>query len=773
MDIWFSNFSTNFFVNPALVVPGAALVASPIIIHLINRMRFRRVRFAAMEFLLKSQQQNRRRLLIEQIILLMLRILIVLALLALIARLVLDPSQMALLGGARAHHVVVLDNSGSMQDRWAETNAFQEGLAVIRKLVQEGAAQPDTQEFTLLLLSNSQPIHTREKVNGDFVKRLETTLENLRCTHRSLDLVSGLDEAGKLLAEEKSGIKHLHVISDFRKHDWLRQQALAKSIAALDESGVSVNLVKTTPQRHANLGVTAFTGDLHVAVARVPLRLTVGVKNFDTEQPAENVRLAVFADGEKLPLYFVFEKIEAGVGQFQEMDIDSFESPGPHSLQVMLEPDALSADNARFLAVDVQPANHVLVIDGDPAAEEAFYVETAMSAYSRTGIAPLVETVDYLGKNPLDDFRCIFLLNVPEVPPDAVQPLKDFVAGGGGLAWFLGEAVNPSFYNDKLFGGGDGLFPVPLAVARLDLPHDDETIPGPDLDLSRPHPIFEKLTKGQVNPVIQAVSIYSYLPVADGWNRDDNERRDGVSTVLSLRNKDPLMFEHRYGENEGRVVTCLTSAGPIWNDWARNRSFPAIILDLTKYIARNDRSGNERLVGQPIELSLDPAIYTAEVDVTAPGIAPMRVEAAPEWIPQKVNSGNERNTSAAGGSSRDDSSRGQTRLVAAFRDTEAPGIYSVKLLDQSRGEEERLMAYNVPVDESHLELISTDELRKRIGPDVVVQIQEAGTFDWIQGEEAGREIRESLLLLLVIVLLIEQVLAYVFSYHPKTAGATA
>ena len=52
------------------MVAGAALVSSPIIIHLINRMRYRRVRWAAMEFLLKSQKRNRRRLIIEQLILL-------------------------------------------------------------------------------------------------------------------------------------------------------------------------------------------------------------------------------------------------------------------------------------------------------------------------------------------------------------------------------------------------------------------------------------------------------------------------------------------------------------------------------------------------------------------------------------------------------------------------------------------------------------------------------------------------------------------------------
>ena len=67
----------EFFTNPGFLAAGGALVSAPIIIHLINRLRFRRVRRAAMEFLLKSQKRNRRRLIIEQIILLMLRCLLV------------------------------------------------------------------------------------------------------------------------------------------------------------------------------------------------------------------------------------------------------------------------------------------------------------------------------------------------------------------------------------------------------------------------------------------------------------------------------------------------------------------------------------------------------------------------------------------------------------------------------------------------------------------------------------------------------------------------
>src|SRR5690242_20467745 len=102
----------ELFLHPWFMVAGGLLVSSPIIIHLINRMRFRRVRWAAMEFLLKSQKRNRRRVIIEQIILLLLRILLVLLAAFLLARFLgalAGPQQSTL-------HVVVLDDTPSMAD---------------------------------------------------------------------------------------------------------------------------------------------------------------------------------------------------------------------------------------------------------------------------------------------------------------------------------------------------------------------------------------------------------------------------------------------------------------------------------------------------------------------------------------------------------------------------------------------------------------------------------------------------------------------------------
>src|SRR6266404_6447891 len=70
-----------FFSGPFSVLATAAgAVSVPIIIHLLNRKRFRIVPWAAMRFLLAAQKKNSRRLRLEQLILLAVRTLLVLLL---------------------------------------------------------------------------------------------------------------------------------------------------------------------------------------------------------------------------------------------------------------------------------------------------------------------------------------------------------------------------------------------------------------------------------------------------------------------------------------------------------------------------------------------------------------------------------------------------------------------------------------------------------------------------------------------------------------------
>src|SRR5688572_12364864 len=107
----------------ALVLGGAGSV--PIIIHLINRKRFRIVTWAAMRFLLAAQRKNTRRMRIEQLILLLLRTAIVLLLVMAMAsvmpwseqlwfKLFPESAVQAASGSRRTHKILVIDGSVSM-----------------------------------------------------------------------------------------------------------------------------------------------------------------------------------------------------------------------------------------------------------------------------------------------------------------------------------------------------------------------------------------------------------------------------------------------------------------------------------------------------------------------------------------------------------------------------------------------------------------------------------------------------------------------------------
>ncbi len=752
--------SLTRFVHPEFIIPGAMLLSVPIIIHFINRMRFRRVKWAAMEFLLASQQRNRRRLLIEQLLLLLLRLLVVAALVMLVARPLIDPEKFSLFQGQKTQHLVLLDDSGSMRDRSDETAAFDAALDVVRKIAAEGERKPDTQAFTLLLLSNpAQPVYTQENLNKDFVGQLEGKLKGMRCSHRALELAAGADTARRMLAELQGAARNFHLISDFRQVNWDEDPALAAALREMDLDKVTINLIKTVAESHGNLGITDLSGAVDVAAVNVPLRLSVTVRNYG-EQVARDVRLTVLVDGQKRPATESIEKIEPGDERTIEFD-EQFPKTGAHDVQVSLPADALEQDNVRYLSIQVPDTNPVLVIDGGSDTEEAQYLVDALGAVpEKTGFSPTLDRVESLRRRPLDKFQSIFLLNVSEIPPDAIKALEDYVRGGGGLAWFMGPQVRAAFYNDKLYQDGQGLFPARLGgVADLLV---DETNPGPDMNVTN-HTIFD-VFQDAGEELLNYAKVTRYFTVAKDWNPPD-----GVRVIASLRNKAPLFFEHRLGK--GKIVTCLTACGTLWTNWPRIPDvFVPVQLQLATHLAQGHQTLNLKTVGEPLVISLDAAVYSSQVEIHLPDGT--RV---PLTVGVKNAASGAPPAPATGPAAEPGSGESPQRLVyeESYKNTDEPGVYSLTVKRQDAGEETRRYAYNVSGAESRLKLTTTEFIKRRLGPDVKTQIQEVGDFNWVHGEESTREIHDYVLMLLLVILLAEQAMALRLSYHPKTARVRA
>jgi len=743
-----SSWILQHFLNPALFWPGLMLLSLPILIHLINRLRYRRVRFAAMEFLLASQKRSRRRILIEQLLLLLLRVTMVALIVGLIARLVLNPDQLSLFQGARSHHVVLIDDSASMQDRLNDGTAFTVAQEIVRRIAAEGARHPGTQLLTLVLMSEPDRVlagFSERPVDQTLLTELSERLSTMVCTDQGFDPAPALESAHRRLMDERSTVRTVHVLSDFRRINWIDNKSAVAAIQALESAKIGVNLVRCISDVHENLGIDALGGEVEVAAAGVPVTLSATVRNWGT-RAATNVSGAVFINGSRLPRSIDFQTVPAGETVTQRFDV-IFDKAQPYTVKITLPEDALSVDNDRYLAVDVPQDNPVLIVDGSPGGEQASYIADALAAdRSITGFAPDIRTVDEFRRVTLGNYHLIYLINVPELAPDAVASLEQYVKQGGGLIWYLGDAVRPTFYNEKLYSPEGGLFPVKLASAPQRVDPIDSNGTRDTIQVGR-DPLFALFLQQDV-PILDQVFINLLYPVAPQAGQTPSIQSD--ARILARLGNEPLMLESRLGS--GKIFTCLTTAGPLlnpegisWSNWANGPasfSFVVLQLDLAKRFIRKDRAFPQLPTGTPIELEFAPTQYLPDVEIITPDNQVTRLQAARE------------EQDAAG-----------SDLSTRFTQTGAPGVYGATLTGQDQKQTRRLYAMNVPPSEGAMLIADDTALLRELGNQSTVQIQKAGTFEWIRSESPGSEVRWFLLVLLAVVCIAEQFLAARLSFQ--------
>src|SRR5262245_36608762 len=140
------------FVHQALTW-GFLLALAPLLIHLINMMRHRRVHWAAMEFLLASYKKHRKWIWLKQLLLLLARIAAVAMIVAMLAQLKTRDQWLAIFGGRVTHHYVVLDDSFSMSDRVAGASAMDAAKHVLAAIVGRATQEDSPQKLTLIRYS--------------------------------------------------------------------------------------------------------------------------------------------------------------------------------------------------------------------------------------------------------------------------------------------------------------------------------------------------------------------------------------------------------------------------------------------------------------------------------------------------------------------------------------------------------------------------------------------------------------------------------------------
>jgi hypothetical protein len=742
---------------------GLPLAAAPILIHLINLLRHRKLPWAAMEFLLASQRKYRTRVLLKQLLLLALRVAAVLGIVLALAQPRWKAALGHMLGGGRTAHVVLLDDSYSMLDTSSDggvgdVTAFARGRLVIERICDELAAARGRQEvavgrFSALAADRRAAGQGTQRgfdvplavVTPRLVQQVRDAVAGFAATATDAGPHDALAATADLLGAGTGAAKIVWLVSDFRAKDWKSADETVGLLRQLADAGCELRLVDCSDglgRVPGNLTVERLEMVGGVPATGVLVPLEVAVRN-NSDRPARDVAVDLREDGLGRPGVRIAEIPPGGVGT-QRFDA-RFVKPGSHLVEARIDADAVAGDNVRAAAIDVVDRVDVLIIDGDPRGGartgDAFYVAAALApgGGAPTGLRPRIEPPRSLGTLDLTGFACIWVLDVERLDPPEIAALETFARAGGGVVFFVGPRTKPEFVNRALHRDGDGVFPVPLAGA-VDL-LDDEAAAVPDVVVDE-HPVVSVLS-GQRNPLLDAVRIERFMAVDRGFDPD----RDGggMRRLLSLRSGGPLMVERPYGE--GLVVAVLSTAAPTWNNWSRgNPSWVVVMLELESHLARSRRRAESLEVGDPVTVRLDPAIEEIEVDFSVPPEGTVVHQTA---------------TATPAGP-----------VEASLPSAETAGGYSVRWRRLDGTEREKIFAVNVAAEEGQIECMGRDRLDRTL-TGVAYRYDRAESLQPDTTSVAGVPLARPLLYVLAAVLVVEQLLAFSASYHAAGRGRAA
>lgn len=611
------------FLNPALLW-FAAGGAIPVIIHLLHRQRYRKVRWAAMEFLLRALRKTQRRIRLENLILLLIRILLMIVLALAIAKPILESN---IVGGGDelTHTFIVIDNSYSMSYQSGQTSLFKKA----QKFAKEGIIDERLRQFSqadrISVISMSEYPQEITPGGRNDKQKIKEAIDSIEPS----DYGTSMLQTARLLArviqdpQWKPHVKKIYVLTDMQRIAWLpptedertELAGLLKTIA--DHPNTHVFLADLGDDGADNTAAVELKMSDPVAVVGRPVTLTAELHNYGADDlPNVSVTLSVGA-GLEDPVEKDTQQIFLPAGgnatvQFRHR----FVEPGPVRVKVELETDkihnARGVDNARFLAFDVRTGLRVLCVDGEPdddgagpKRDEPYYYQKALDPFGSGTFFQITTKLDtFFDGEELNDFDLLVLANVPALQPEVLKRVEDFVARGGGLLIALGGRVDAPSYNRDFWRDGEGLLPAKL----LDVEGTADRGPSASVyhvsTVDVGHDIYDRYNDAMFT-ALRSVTFNQFLRASDF---DPH----GVLAGLNDPNASPLLLEKRYGDADraGKVILYTSTLD---HDWAEGfmgeNMYVILMMEMSRYLAARPASDRNVFIGDTIAMRLPASLF--------------------------------------------------------------------------------------------------------------------------------------------------------------------
>jgi hypothetical protein len=836
------------------VAAGAASI--PIIIHLLNRKRFRIVVWAAMKFLLAAQKQNTRRMRLEQLILLAVRVLLVLLIVLAMASVMPwaenvwayfwpEGGGFVTVRSGRTYKIIVLDASLSMNQMVQGKTAFERAREMAVKMVQDSGGGDG---FSVLLMKEVPTWIVAEAAQDGH--KVAAEIKALEPTHGNTSAASALNMVAAKLAEASARYtsREIYFFTDMQQTTWVSSQA---PISAKGEKGEKSPLEEI--QRRArtifvdvvgkeapgNLAVT----DLRLGESPVTTKALVSisgvVQNFGKEM-RRRVRVALLigqaGEGANEPMVLRVQNqdyYDISAGGHETINfVHRFNAPGTYAVQMRLigndqeaggtrAVDDLDADNARTIIVTVRDQVPIMLVNGKPAVERfdqaTEYLRLALNPFpanepvERAPLRPkVVSATQFADTNEgdLTNYDCVFLADMVPLGTGEVRRLEHHLRRGGGIVVSFGDQVarnleeNFEKFNGLMAKAGRPILPARLAkkiVAPADhhfrLQANEDAFLEPPLKAFadsddrtslqtprfrqylqvKPLPDSKARTVMIFSPEVQPLSkvaLNKTLPVSDPaimeWNPPLPRDKDAKPGRL------PMPARYR-----GKVILLTSTINMDWNNWPGSPSFGAMMQELARLAVAGRLKERALLCGQPIEEYL-PTGDEVDVQAFAPHPEDVHRRGATE---KSILEGKYKVRDFAAQAQKKRSEAGGELNVFRWDKTDLSGIY---LLSWGRNGEEIPVAVNFPAatsdqrgSESDLTRVDKNKLAEAYkgwefqvvtDPSRVLTPQGQTENETQVAAPMGPGIAHGLLLAVLVLLLLEVVLAWVFGHYSAVAG---
>ncbi|HUO07563.1 MAG TPA: BatA domain-containing protein [Phycisphaerae bacterium] len=654
---------------------GLFLASVPIIIHILNRRRFQVIDWPPMKYLKLTLKKNRRRIRIEQMILLAMRTLAVILLILAVARPVVSQASLSKLmpGRARTSRVLVIDDSLSMGYTTAGRTAFQVAQNAASDLIKAAGVQDSV---TVLATSAPDRPVVRDGNLQDSAKLMDI-VATLPLTETASNWVGTLEGVRAALSTASFANKEVVLITDLRRAGWTG--GATRVADELAEARVPVRIIDVGDRRTENVSLTKFELEETLALPEQPIHVAAAIRN-NTGNAIANGQATLSVDGESRPV--LLPNLPAGATTEIPLTV-SVESAGTHTLSMSLSPDALPADNTRYLTVNVRPTVSVLLVDGAPSAQpfesETDFLALAYSVGARPWNVQRATEVKRIGPGSPDVPDVMVLANVASLTGEQSAAIEKLVQNGMGLMIFVGDQVDVDAYNQRLYREGKGLLPVKLERA-MDTPTAGIVV---EKDPQSPLAALSKLAPAALAGIrtrqymaVQGAGAGAALP-------------EGVSVLARWNNAENPAAVIEKSVGKGRVLLFTTTTGKKWTDWPVDRTYVLGVRWAAMGIARSQDLNGTLSAGETLRIPFEAGQAVIDPKVLLPN-----GKGADVIDNDKVPGGG---------------------TVLHYARTDHAGIYTVTWRDEKSKAQEARFAVNPPLSESDLEPIASAQLAELLG----------------------------------------------------------